>query len=213
MKHMTLAAKATTTTDQGEVTLLVSTYDRDRGGDVIEPGAFAETIAKWQRSKKKIPLHFDHKGEPESIIGAADPHSMRETDQGLIVEAKLDLEESEKAREVWRLVRSGVVACSFGYLAEASREQSDGTRLLTKIDLFEVTLTPSPMNPETRVIDYKAASAPAVSSDLAYILEMDDDALIARYEERERAEAASKRLEAETKRAETPITVASFPVE
>ncbi len=209
MKHMTLAAKATTT-DRGEVTLLVSTYDRDRGGDVIEPGAFAETIAKWQRSKKKIPLHFDHKGEPESIIGAADPHSMRETDQGLIVEAKLDLEESEKAREVWRLVRSGVVACSFGYLAEASREQSDGTRLLTKIDLFEVTLTPSPMNPETRVLDYKrAADRPEPSAEMKWLheyLQRDPDEVV-------REHAARQRVAAETKRAETPITVATFGVE
>lgn len=173
MMHLTFAAKTATLTDQGEARLLVSTYDKDRGGDVIEPGAFAESISQWQSSGRNIPVHFDHKGDPSSIVGAADPASMRETDQGLVVEAKLDLEDSETAREVWRLVKRNALACSFGYMADGKKLE-DGTRLLTKIDLFEVTLTPSPMNPHTRVLSWKSASAdsePEIAADLAMVLE------------------------------------------
>lgn len=52
-----------------------------------------------------------------------------------------------------------MISCSFGYLAE-SEQLEDGTRLLTKVDLFEVTLTPSPMNPGARVISYKGGQPP-----------------------------------------------------
>ena len=62
---------------------------------------------------------------------------------------------------MWRSVKADVISCSFGYLAHA-QELEDGTRLLTKIDLFEVTLTPSPMNPQARVISYKADQPPMI---------------------------------------------------
>jgi len=207
---MTLAAKATTTTDKGEVTLLVSTYDRDRGGDVIEPGAWAKTIGEWRRSQKMIPVHYEHSSAAEDIVGSADPHSMREiADEGLVVEAKLAIAESERAREVWRLVKSNVIACSFGYMAESTK-QADGTRLLTMIDLFEVTLTASPMNAGTRVLDYKrAADRPEPSAEMKWLheyLQRDPDEVV-------REHAARQRVAAETKRTETPITVASFGVE
>lgn len=206
MQTMTLDAKATTLTDQGEVRLLVSTYDKDRGGDVIKRGAFAESIRQWQSSGRKIPLHFDHKADPESIIGAADPASMRETDEGLVVEAKLDLEDSEKAREVWRLVKADALACSFGYVADGET-QADGTRLLSKVDLFEVTLTPSPMNPHTRVLAWKSETTFPPELELIHeIAGRDPDEYVRERQQRKAAEA-------ETKRQREPIQLASFSVE
>ena len=88
---------------------------------------------------------------------------MKETPDGLEVEATLDLEESALARQVWRLVKSDSVGLSFGYLVTDERERGD-VRELHQIDLFEVSLTPAPMNPEARVLSWKTASPRGTSS-------------------------------------------------
>lgn len=211
MQHLTLDAKATTTiTDEGEATLLVSTYDLDRGGDVIERGAFAKTIERWRASSKLIALHWNHEGDPASIIGSVDPASMRETDAGLVVVAQLDLEESEKAREAWKLVKRGVLGASFGYLATESHERSDGVRVISEIDLLEVSLTPSPMNDQTRVIDWKQ-----VRPDLAAEAPWSDVVLVERDPEADPIDRKADELMAiaeKSARRREPVEVATFPV-
>jgi uncharacterized protein len=90
MQH--LRVKATVTqTDRGEFTAIAAAYSTDRGGDRIIPGAFRDTIAAWKRSRKRIPIHWDHRGEAANVIGSADPATMKETNDGLYIEGKLDL--------------------------------------------------------------------------------------------------------------------------
>lgn len=155
MKHLTLQAKATAT-DLGEFTAIAAAYSVDRGNERIIPGAFATTIENWQASGKQIPLHWDHSGSPADIIGTVDPVSMKETDAGLMVVGKLDLEGSETAREAWRAMKSNSMALSFGYMVTDGGEAEDGVYELKSIDLFEISVTPSPMNADTRFLDLKS---------------------------------------------------------
>jgi uncharacterized protein len=142
----------------GRLHRLVSTYEKDRGGDLVQPGAFGPTISRWKASGRPIPLHWNHQSsDPADIIGTVDPGSMRETAKGLVVEGELDLKNSARTTEAWRLVKADSVGVSFGYTAETERLE-DGTRLLTSVDLFEVSLTPAPMNPDARVLDWKSAT-------------------------------------------------------
>jgi HK97 family phage prohead protease len=220
MRTLDLDLKAATTlTDKGEVRLLVSTYDKDRGGDVIQRGAWASTIAAWKASKRNVPVLYDHKAE--SVIGHADPHTMRETDQGLEIEAKLfispDEDGSERARDAWRAVKANALSVSFGYLAD-DRMLEDGTRLLTRIDLLEVTLTPSPMNPNARVLSHKgtanAHENPEPSADrvaMFHFFQRGPEEVVREYELRKGIEAKAA-AEAE-REARGPLQVASFDVE
>ena len=152
----TLAAKAATTTDRGEFTAIAATWTVDRESDQIRRGAFAKTIAAWQQSGKQIPLHWNHSADPEDIVGVVDPASLKETAEGLVVAGKLALDESERAREIWRSVKAGAVALSFGYLVKGEQSRADGIRELTELDLFEISLTPSPANSDTRILDTKS---------------------------------------------------------
>jgi HK97 family phage prohead protease len=159
MLHKQVEATATPTIEKGTAVLLVAAYSRDRGNDVIQRGAFRDTTERWRGSGKQIPLAWDHATEKaEQVIGTVDPHSMRETRDGLIAEAHLDLDGSETAREVWRLVKSDSVGVSFGYLVTDQEDGPDDTRLLKAIDLFEVSLTATPMNEDTRVVSWKSAA-------------------------------------------------------
>jgi HK97 family phage prohead protease len=158
MLHKTLAAKATTTTERGEFTAIAAAYTVDRVNDRIIPGAFKGTIERWRESGKRIPLHWDHKAGPENIIGYVDPARMEERPaEGLYVEGALDLEGSEKAREAWRLMKSGTMALSFGYLTPRERKAAGGINELLELDLFEITVAPHPVNPDTRFLSLKSA--------------------------------------------------------
>jgi hypothetical protein len=156
--HKQVEASTEATTDEGRFVALASTYSTDRGGDRVQPGAFADTIRRWKASGRMLPLHWDHAGQPEDIVGYVNPVSMKETADGLRIEAQLDLEESNKAREIWRLVRANSVGLSFGYLVTNERQGADGVRELHDIDLFEVSLTPAPMNPDARILSWKAVT-------------------------------------------------------
>lgn len=157
-----LLKAAATTTDQGSFTAIAAAYTLDRDKERIRPGAFANTIKAWQDRDRPIPLHWAHKGDAENVIGSVDPQTMSETDDGLYVEGTLDLEGSELAKEAWRLVKADTVSLSFGFLGEVTPKAKDGTREIVNIDLYEVSLTPAPANPDTRFLSLKTVDVVSV---------------------------------------------------
>ncbi len=151
-----LAKAVTTTTDLGEFRAVAAAWTPDRERDRIRRGAFRASIQRWRSSGKKIPLHWDHQGDPENIIGTIDPASMEETDEGLIVAGELDLAGSDRAREAWRVVKSGAAGLSLGYQATGHLPRPGGGRDLFELDVFEISITPAPMHPDTRILDFKS---------------------------------------------------------
>lgn len=109
---------------------------RDRGGDVIAKGAFAESLTK----NRRIPLLWQH--DPDHPIGIVEMAA--EDVRGLRVIARLNAEEPA------RLLRcAAVTGLSFGYrvrVAEGSRP-----RRLLSLELIEVSLVTHPMQPQARV--------------------------------------------------------------
>jgi uncharacterized protein len=157
MQHIQAKATATPTTDRGEFEAIVATWDRDRVGDTILPGAFKRSLEEWQTmaaiTGRKMPLHFNHVAD--EIIGEVDPISMIETVAGLQVAGKIDLD-TERGREVWRQLKANRVGFSFGYMARKTRDQPDGRgQVLADLDIFEITITPAPANNATRVLSTK----------------------------------------------------------
>jgi uncharacterized protein len=108
-------------------------FDRiDRGGDVVRKGAFANAAP--------VPLLWQHRGNP---VGAIE--RVAEDESGLRVIGRID-----DAR-LARLVKAGAVSgLSFGYRVTAMRGQGR-TRELTGLELVEVSLVATPMQPLARV--------------------------------------------------------------
>ena len=75
---------------------------------------------------------------------------MIETEEGLFVEADLDIHDSDLARQAWHSVKRNRISLSFGYIVTEDRDGADGVKELVEIDLFEMSLTPSPANADTR---------------------------------------------------------------
>jgi len=71
-----------------------------------------------------------------------------------LVGAVRRLEDSEVARQAWRSMKNNSIGLSFGFLTVDSHDD-DGVRVLDEVDLFEITLTPSPANADTRITEMK----------------------------------------------------------
>jgi len=131
----------------------------DRGGDRIMPGAFKNTLAKWEASGDPIPVILSHQWDnPMAHIGVVE--KAVETDKGLHVKGRLDVADNEVARQVHRLMaRRSLKEFSFGYEVPKGGEKraKDGANELLQIDLAEVGPTLKGMNPATELHAVKSA--------------------------------------------------------
>lgn len=158
-------AKADGSGDRGVVEALVAVFGNvDHGGDRILPGAFTDSLTAWAESGDPIPFIWSHDwGNPDAHIGAVT--AARETDDGLVVTAELDLDRPYAA-QVFHLLKSRrVKQFSFAYdpleYAWVVEEgQPYEIRELSKLDVFEVGPTLLGMNPDTELIAAAARPTP-----------------------------------------------------
>lgn len=146
----------------GQFRAIVSVFGNvDSYGDVVVRGAFADTLAEWQKSGDPIPVYWSHRmDDPDYNIGYL--IEAAETDKGLEVLAQLDLgtDASSKAAQVYRLLKGRRVSqFSFAYdIEEQGEVTKDGQTFneLRKLKLHEVGPTPIGANDQTELIGVKA---------------------------------------------------------
>lgn len=145
--------------EAGSISGFFSTYDKepDSYGDIIEPGAFTETIKKREESGHPFPLCWNH--DFSAVIGAVD--SVKDTEKGPFIEAHfLD---TQLAQDVRKMLQSGAVyQFSFAYdvlgnRAPTQEEQEKGvTNVLTKVDVFEISVVTVPANQNAVATEVKS---------------------------------------------------------
>jgi HK97 family phage prohead protease len=155
MEQLLLKAVATATTDQGIFEAVISTSAIDREKDIVEPNAMVSALRAWTVTGKVVPLHWNHSSDPENIVGHVDPESVKAVADEVVASGQVDLD-TDRGRQVWRLMKSNTIGFSFGYITTGSTKRADGGRTITSLDVFEISATPAPMNAETRVLATKA---------------------------------------------------------
>lgn len=163
----------------GEFEAIVSVFGNiDRVGDVVFPGAFADSLAEWKASGDPIPVLWSHRmDDPRYSIGAvleaeelepgdkripewADPHV--KDNGGLWVRAKLH-DDGEIALAARKLLQARLVKqFSFAYdIVDADWVTVDGRDAygLKRLDLFEVSPTQVGANDLTELVGAKAAAS------------------------------------------------------
>lgn len=127
----------------------------DLGKDVVEPGAFRESLGR--RGAAGIRMLWQH--DPTEPIGRW--LELREDSRGLHVRGRLSLAVA-RARELHALMRDGAVdGLSIGFRSQRARsEPRSGLRRLEKVDLWEISLVTFPMLPQARVSTVKALRSP-----------------------------------------------------
>lgn len=120
---------------------------RDQGGDTVEAGAYAASLARVAARAGRVRMLWQH--DPSQPIGVWD--EVREDATGLWVKGRI-LTEVAKGREAVALIGAGAIdGLSIGYRTVKARTGAGGGRTLSELDLWEVSLVTFPMLTEARV--------------------------------------------------------------
>ncbi len=119
----------------------------DQGGDIVRAGAFAASLARLAAKGERVRMLWQH--DPARPIGVWD--EIREDGRGLWVKGRL-LPEVAQAREAMTLISAGAMdGLSIGYRTVSAERDAKGRRLLTEVELWEVSLVTFPMLPDARL--------------------------------------------------------------
>jgi len=137
----------------------------DQSGDVVARGAYAGALEALAARGQTVKLLWQH--DPAQPIGVWE--ELREDARGLWVKGRL-LQATQKGREAAALVAAGAIdGLSIGYRTKRAERRAEGGRLLTELELWEVSLVTFPMLSGARVAA-KQTAAEAPLRELAAVL-------------------------------------------
>jgi len=135
----------------------------DSHGDVIQKGAFKETLREWKKVKRLPPMLVQHGGwgfGDMDGLAIGKWASMEEDEVGLRVSGKLINLDTERGKTIHGSMKEGVLdGMSIGF---RPKEFSLGTkpdeprRTLKKIDLVELSVVQMPSNGKARISSVKS---------------------------------------------------------
>lgn len=129
-------------------------HNEDSYGDVVRPGAFKNSLAKWAQKGRLPPMLWQHKtSEPIGVFT-----KMHEDDHGLYVEGRLLIDDIPQARAAHALLKERALGgMSIGY-REILIEQDHKEKItnLLELDLWEVSIVTFPANEAATVNSVKA---------------------------------------------------------
>ncbi|MFN6934943.1 MAG: HK97 family phage prohead protease [Tsuneonella sp.] len=144
--------------------------NRDSHGDVIERGAFADSLRQWE-AKGSLPVMKLMHGTTANPFGGSDLpvgkwKAMREDERGLFVEGKLSGMETDRGRYHYALMQDGALSgLSIGYRpTKHTPGMGNIKRRLQSVHLAEVSLVPEASNDQTFITDMKSWDAGALPS-------------------------------------------------
>lgn len=147
----------------------------DSYGDVIQPGAFADSLAAASKTGNWPAMLSQHGGygmTADDMTPIGIWTGMAEDGVGLMVEGQLA--DTQRGRDAYTLLkmkvdgksRPALNGLSIGYVAKewvARSKPDEPRRTLKKIDLYEVSLVTFPANPKARIAQVKSGAGLTVT--------------------------------------------------
>lgn len=141
----------------------------DSHGDVIERGAFKESLREWEAKGKLPPMLLQHGGffgPVDDMLPVGKWTSMEENSRGLKVEGELFALGTDRGQLIYEGMKAGSLdGLSIGYRAKKytmGTKPQDPTRTLHEIDLRELSIVTFPSNDKALVGSVKAADIDAL---------------------------------------------------
>jgi len=157
LKHRNVAFKATAVEDTGVFSGYASVFgNEDTYGEIVAPGAFAESIAKIMASGDPLPVLWQHNSSQP--VGGSD--MLAEDTRGLKTDGFLLIDEIPQAKAAHTLMKRRIVkGLSIGYyVRDSSYDEKTQIRTLKKLDLVEYSIVTFPANELATVDNVKAAA-------------------------------------------------------
>lgn len=154
-KSFKVKAEESKDTGQGYFVGYASVFGNvDSYGEVVEKGAFADTLKEWEG--RKIPVFYGHDlTDPMNNIGYVE--SAEEDDTGLLVRCVVDTEGPGNGPVVYKLLKEGRIdRMSFGFYVNDA-DHKGGVTYIKNISLLEVSVVPAPANPEAAISEVKSS--------------------------------------------------------
>ena len=154
LQHKAFPLEVKEISEQGEFSGYLSVFGNiDSYREVVMPGAFMESLGEWAGKQKLPPILWQHNSrEP---IG---PYTlMKEDDKGLYVEGRLLVNEVQRAKEAYALMKNNVVTgMSIGFETIGEEwDKENRLRKLTKIKLWEGSIVTFPANEAAQIDSVK----------------------------------------------------------
>jgi uncharacterized protein len=126
---------------------------KDSYGDVVEPGAFKDSLSAWAAKGKMPKMLWQHRSDSPIGVWTA----MSEDSKGLAVEGRLILD-VQQAREAHSLMKAGALdGLSIGYVTVSDGWDKDTqTNRLKAVDLWEVSPVTFGANPDALIESVKS---------------------------------------------------------
>lgn len=113
----------------------------------MQAGAYDASLKALAADRRAVRMLWQH--DPAQPIGVWD--EVREDARGLYVKGRI-LDSVERGREAAALIAAGAIdGLSIGYRTRRAVKNDKGQRLLTELELWEVSLVTFPMLPSARV--------------------------------------------------------------
>lgn len=135
----------------------------DSYGDVIQPGAFKETLKTWKKSGRHPPMLLQHAMgmTTEDSLPVGVWTSMEEDDVGLKVEGRLIAMDTDRAKYIYEGLKTRALdGLSIGYVAKefvVGTKPKEPRRSLKSVELMECSVVVFPANDKSRVKGVKSA--------------------------------------------------------
>ncbi|TIX70792.1 MAG: HK97 family phage prohead protease [Mesorhizobium sp.] len=143
----------------------------DSHGDVIEKGAFKESLRAWEAKGKLPPMLLQHGGffgPVDDMLPIGKWTSMEENSKGLKVEGQLFALGTDRGQLIYEGMKAGSLdGLSIGYRAKkytVGTKPTDPSRTLHEIDLVELSVVTFPSNDKATVGAVKSADIDALKS-------------------------------------------------
>ena len=129
----------------------------DQGGDIVAPGAFAESIASLTSKNRMPSMLFGHQA---GQLPVGSYQSVKEDAAGLWLDGNLAID-TQRGGDLHKLMKmkpvSAISGLSIGFVTrDDSYDRVTGIRTIKKADLWEVSLVNFPMNDSARVQTVKS---------------------------------------------------------
>ncbi len=134
--------------DEGRFSGYAAIFDEPNSfGEILKRGAFRKTLREHARRKTRPGLFWMH--DPAEPIGVWS--AITEDEKGLKVDGQLVLE-TARGLEAHALLKAGALnGLSIGFRARGSERGPNGVRVLTDVELIEISLVSLPAASKARV--------------------------------------------------------------